>query len=316
MLLTALLAGAFALGCQTRTSNDAAAFSRIVGTQGRQPGQFSKPRAVAMTGANDLIVIDRTGRIQRLDFETGEVRAKWLLPRYDNGTPTGMTLGPGDVTLWIADTHYQRILQYDLDGKLLFSFGEEGTEPGQMIFPTDVCPDPLDGSLWVCEYGLRSRVMHFSSTGEFINEWGSGEYAYADLQRPMAISVDAQGRVFVVDGGNHRVLAYSRQGELLFSWGEAGEAPGKLKYPYDMAFAPDGTVYICEYGNSRVSHFTAEGEFLGFWGTPGYKAGELFSPWGVAVDSEGRVAVADTNNGRVQIIERPRRAFTGGGDAT
>jgi DNA-binding beta-propeller fold protein YncE len=310
-----VLALVLAAACGRDPGGTGSAPTRIIGSQGRQPGQFSKPRAVAMTAAGDLVVIDRTGRVQRLDAETGEVRAKWLLPRFDNGTPTGMTLSGDEKTLWIADTHYQRILQYDLEGRLLFSFGEAGTEPGQMIFPTDVCPDPLDGSLWVCEYGLRSRIMHFSATGEFLAEWGSEEYAYADLQRPMAISMDGQGRLFVVDGGNHRVLAYNRAGELLFSWGEAGEAPGQLKYPYDLAFGPDGTVFICEYGNSRVSHFTAEGEFLGIWGGPGHGPGELFSPGGVAVDAQGTVAVTDTNNSRVQIIERAGRAFTRGGGA-
>lgn len=314
-----LLAAGLLGGCGGGTSRDAATGARdaqVIGSHGRQPGQFSRPRAIVLTEENDLVVIDRSGRVQRFDARTGEVRGRWMLPDYSNGTPTGMTLDPRDNSLWVADTHYQRILQFDLDGNLLFSFGEQGTGPGQMVFPTDVTPDPLDGSLWVCEYGLRSRIMHFSATGEFLAEWGSGEYDYADLARPMAIAVDAQGRLFVVDGGNHRVLVYDRQGTLLNSWGESGEAPGRLKYPYDLAVGDDGTLYICEYGNSRVSRFTADGEFLGMWGLPGHRPGELFSPWGVAVGAGGVLAIADTNNGRVQIVRRPERAFRMGRNAT
>lgn len=281
----------------------------IVGKLGRQPGQFVKPRAVALTKDDQLLVIDRSGRIQRFDSISGEYQSKWQLQEFSNGTPTGMTIDPRDGTIWLADTHYQRIVHYDHEGNILFQFGKHGTNPGEMIFPTDVCPDPADGSLWICEYGLRSRIMHYSATGEFLGEWGSGEYEYTELQRPMAITVTNDGRIFVADGGNHRILIYNRKGELLDSWGEAGEAPGQIKYPYDLAFDNEGMIFICEYGNSRVSRFTSTGEFLGMWGVPGHDPGELFSPWGVAVGPDGRMAIADTNNGRVQLIAHPEELF-------
>lgn len=288
--------------------------ARLIGSFGNQPGFFTKPRAVAITPDEKLIVIDRSGRMQRFDFETGEYETHWWLQDYTNGTPTGITLDPADGTLWVADTHYQRILQYDSNGNVLFQFGEEGTEPGQMIFPTDVCPDPLDGSLWVCEYGKRSRIMHFSVKGEFLNEWGSADYEFTDLQRPMAIAIDDEGHLYVADAGNHRILVFDRQGNRLDAWGVPGERPGELKYPYDIALTPEGTLKVCEYGNSRISHFTTDGRFLGWWGMPGRGTGELFSPWGVTVGPDGEVVVADTNNGRIHVIDRPGRAFAESGE--
>lgn len=289
--------------------------ARVIGAVGRQPGQFAKPRAVAFAQDNSLYVIDRSGRIQIMDSETGEFISKWNLPGWSNGTPTGITVDNDGESLWVADTHYQQILHYDRDGNILTQWGEDGTDPGQMIFPTDVCPDPDGRTVWVTEYGQRSRIMQFTRDGEFVREWGSGVYEYSDLQRPMAIAVSDDGSIFVADAGNHRILIFDRDLGLRATWGEPGEEPGQLKYPYDIAFAPDGTLYVCEYGTSRVSRFTADGDFLGLWGGPGHDAGRLYSPWGVAIAPNGFVAVADTNNGRIQIIEQPERRFNSGGSA-
>ncbi len=299
----------------TGTGAGGAVDARVIGAVGRQPGYFVKPRAVAVTDADELVVIDRSGRIQVFDVNSGEFLRKWDLQDWTNGTPTGFSIDPKDGTMWVADTHYQRIIQYDTQGKILTQWGKEGTNPGEMIFPTDVCPDPDGKTVWVCEYGLRCRVMQYTREGEFVQEWGSGEYEYSDLQRPMAIAVDADGHILVADAGNHRILTFDRDGTLLNSWGTPGEEPGMLKYPYDMALAADGSLYLCEYGNSRVSRFTAKGEFLGAWGHPGHEPGGLFAPWGVAVCPDGRVVVADTNNGRLQVISKPLKAFVREGNA-
>ncbi|MEQ8821440.1 MAG: hypothetical protein RLY93_14475 [Sumerlaeia bacterium] len=286
--------------------------SAVLGHQGRAPGAFSKPRAIAIDGLNRLAVIDRTGRIQTFDLRTLALLEEWELPSYSNGTPTGMTLDPVDDTIWLADTHYQRILHYGWDGTLLGSFGESGTGPGQMIFPTDVALDPDGETLWVVEYGHRARLMQFTRGGDFVREWTTEPYEYTDAQRPQALAIGEDGLIYVADAGVNRVLVFSREGELLRSWGEAGNAAGELWFPYDIALGPDRTLYISEWGNSRVSHFTQEGEFLGFWGIPGHDPGMLWQPWGVAIGPGGQLAVADTENHRVQLIDRPEKDFTKG----
>lgn len=282
---------------------------RIIGRKGNQPGQFSKPRAVAVTQEGKLIVIDRSGRFQSFELESGKYLGKTVLPEYSNGTPTGMSLDRRDGSLWIADTHYQRILRYDSAGNLLQKFGEVGIGPGQMIFPTDVCPDPVEDVLWVTEYGEKNRLIKFSRDGRFLEEWTGPAWQETELLRPMAVEVDHRGRLLVADAGHHRINVYDKAGNLLTHIGRPGTGPGELKYPYDVAVAPDGSIYVCEYGNSRISHFSDDGKYLGTWGRPGGSAGELYAPWGVCVGPRGDVVVADTNNNRLQHIEVPGTVF-------
>lgn len=308
----ACIAGAVWLACANLVScrgHDPARGVRVLGKRGTQPGQFSKPRAVAVAPGNKLVVIDRSGRFQSFDLDSGKYLGKTMLPAYSNGTPTGMSVDPRDGTLWIADTHYQRILRYDADGNLLQQFGEVGTGPGQMIFPTDVCADPVEDVLWVTEYGEKNRLIKFTRDGRFLEEWAGAAWQETELLRPMAVEVDSRGRILVADAGHHRINIYDRAGNLTGHIGKPGSGPGEMKYPYDISIAPDGSLYVCEYGNCRVSHFTAEGRFLDSWGGPGGAPGELYSPWGVCVGPGGDVIVADTNNNRLQHIPNPATVF-------
>ncbi|MCC6546108.1 SMP-30/gluconolactonase/LRE family protein [Candidatus Sumerlaeota bacterium] len=306
LVLICLLAGCGPSGSETGNFRGAMAF----GESGRQPAQFSRPRAVTFTKSGLIAVIDRTGRLQLFRKENWEFVRQWRFPQYGNGTPTGITTDPTDDTLWVADTHYSRIIHYDQEGRIIKMFGKAGENPGQMIFPTDAVADPDGKTLWVCEYGRRNRIIKMDREGVFEKEWGSEVFDSGDLGRPMAIclSDDAQ-RLYVIDAGNNRVVVYDRDGKELKRFGRDGNGPGEMIYPLDMAMAPDGSLYVMEYGNCRVSRFTQDGKFLGAWGEPGYSLGQLYSPWGCAVSQEGDLLMADTNNNRLQLLKDPTKYF-------
>lgn len=282
----------------------------MIGEPGRQPGQFSKPRAVAVTGEHDLIIIDRTGRVQVFDLRSNAFLHQWRLPAWENGTPTGISADPQDGALWVADTHYSRILVYNREGNLLRQWGEYGEEPGKLFFATDVCPDPDGETVWITDFGRRNRVMQFTREGEFLQEWGAEVHTSDELNRPMAIAVAPDGeRLYVVDAGNHRLNVYDREGKLLEYIGSVGDGPGQLRYPYDLAVAEDGSLFVLEYGNHRVSWLSEDGAFLGAWAGPGSDPGELASPWGCALAPDGTLIIADTMNQRLQILRNPARFF-------
>ena len=282
---------------------------RVISSHGPHPGYLTSPRAVAVDQDGEVVVIDRSGRVQLFDIATGEYKGRWMLQRHDNGTPTGIAFDSTDNTLWVADTHYQRIIQYKTDGTILTQWGEYGHRPGEMVFPTDVCPDPDGETVWVSEYGLRSRVMHYTRDGKIIQEWGSQEYEYEDLSRPQSLIIDEEGLLYVADAGNHRVNVYTRDGEKVRGIGEPGKGPGQLGWPIDLSFGPDGNLYVVEYMNMRVSRFSRTGEFLGSWGQPGYQPGDLFSPWGLTFSPDGQMVIADTYNNRLQVLDTIERHF-------
>ena len=111
----------------------------IFGGVGLGPGEFSYPRAIAAEPEGSVFVVDKNGRIQRFNAE-GEFETFWRMPETEQGKPVGLSVHP-DGRIFVADTHYHRVMVFDRDGQLLDSFGREGTGDGEFQLPTDIAFD-------------------------------------------------------------------------------------------------------------------------------------------------------------------------------
>lgn len=309
-----------AVSCDSSAGNGWSAPDVItaIGEPGRGPGQFVKPRAAAVSPDGDLFVCDRTGRIQRFD-SAGNLTASWNLPyvtdptkaRHDPrlaerpaGFPVGMTFDAAGGRLLVADTHYHRVLIYSPDGRLLGTFGEYGTGPGQFVYPTSVAPDGR-GFLYVAEYGGNDRIQRFTTEGRYVSEFGGPGSEPGRFSRPQTVLIDPAGNLWVADSCNHRICVFTPDGELLRMIGGAGDGPGRFSYPYGMAFDGSGNLLVAEFGNCRLQKLSTEGRPLDSWGRTGAGIAELNSPWSVVVDSQDAVYVVDSGNNRVLRFRWP-----------
>ncbi len=300
-----LLAMVWADAQQQEGSSQTGRLEQTWGDHGRLPGQLHLPRAMAIDTADQLYIVDKTGRIQVFDRDGHYLRG-WQTPESANGKPTGLTFDRSGL-LMVADTHYYRILFYQPDGTLLSDRtlgGQLGQRPGEFGLVTDVVQDSK-GCYYVAEYGEYDRIQKFSPEGDFLLQWGGHGSQPGQFMRPQNLAVDDEDRIWVADACNDRiqVFAVNEAGaELVRMWGQRGSELGELRYPYDLLLDGEGHLYVCEFGNHRVQKFTLEGQSLGSWGTRGRRAGELFNPWAIVRDRRGRLHVLDTYNHRVQRI--------------
>lgn len=294
------------VGCRRPPSLDEAPFNptMIIGATGRSPGQFVYPRGMALdTGRHRLYVVDKTGRIQQFDRQGHFVDAI-ILPTFDRGFPTGISVEPNTGSLFIADTHEHRVLVYDLDGRLERTIGSEGQEPGQMLYPTDIACGP-DGMLFVSEYGGNDRIQAFDHDGNPLYAFGTFGFGAGEFNRPQSVEYDAKrNELVILDACNHRVVVTDLKGNWKFSVGKPGRGPGELNYPYGLVLQPDGTFLVGEFGSSRIQHLARDGTCLGIFGTLGAEPGYLQTPWGLAADGDS-LYVVDSRNDRVQVLARP-----------
>jgi DNA-binding beta-propeller fold protein YncE len=297
-----LLAIAALPGCY-REEPDVAAVDAVFGTTGLGPGEFSYPRAIAISPVDGRVyVVDKspTARIQRFGPD-GRYEHQWPMSEAANGKPTGLCVDQQN-RVWVADTHYHRVVVFDRDGHELLRFGEQGEGPGQFTFPTNVAVD-RDGNAFVGEYGGNDRISKFSPEGKYLFSFADKSSGAGWVERPAGLVFDESGELWVADSCHHRICRYDREGKFLAAFGSPGGLPENLNYPYGLALEKRGTVLVADRGNNRIARFSRDGRFLGSWGTHGRARGQISQPWGVAVGKDGLIYCLDSWNNRVQVID-------------
>jgi DNA-binding beta-propeller fold protein YncE len=302
-------------GCSKRNATDtnfaslqSSIFSHveIIGSRGTGPGQFNKPRSLALDTNDNLFVVDMTGRVQKFSSD-GNFLLSWQMPQTDLGKPKGMCRDR-DGNIVVLEPHYQRVNHFAPDGKLVAQWGVKGTNAGELTLPRAIAVDTKNNVI-VSEYTLVDRVQKFFARGErCLATWGAPGLAPGEFNRAEGVCVDAADRIYVADSCNHRVQVFSSEGKFLRAYGKPGKDAGEMSYPYDIGVDEQGRQYVCEFGNSRIQVFDANDRPLEIIGHAGGEPGEFANPWSIAFDSKGNLYVADSQNHRVQKLIRKKNA--------
>jgi DNA-binding beta-propeller fold protein YncE len=161
--------------------------------------------------------------------------------------------------IYVSDGYQNaRVHKYSPDGKLLLSWGEPGTDPGQFNLVHNIACDDA-GMVYVADRE-NHRVQVFDGNGKYQGQWNN-------LARPCGLFV-------------------TRGKEPLGFIGELG--------PETVATLTSGVPNL----GPRLSVVSAKGEILAHLGTQpiGEGAGQFIAPHGIAVDSRGDIYVAEVSN--------------------
>jgi DNA-binding beta-propeller fold protein YncE len=170
--------------------------------------------------------------------------------------PTNLAIGP-DGMLYVTDGYGNaRVHKFTPDGRLVLSWGEPGSGPGQFNLPHGIAVDS-QGRVYVADRE-NSRVQIFSGEGRFISEW-------TDVARPMQVCIDRDDNVLVSEVGWHaglypwqqppaadapaaRVSIFDSSGVVRARWGEKANpcAAGNFYAPHDLCLDTRGDLYVGE----------------------------------------------------------------------
>lgn len=210
----------------------------------------------------------------------------------------GIRVGP-DRNIWLVDVSGHKVLKMTPEGRVLMVIGGVGDKPtGQnskdgFNRPTNLAFAP-DGSFYVSDGYVNSRVVHFNKDGDYIGQWGQKGKADGDFQLVHDVVFDSQGRLYVADRDNWRIQIFDGDGKFLGKWTDIGD-PWGLDY-----FAKENAIYMSDGANDRVIKLSLDGKVLGTLGSHGRTPGKFFFPHSIAVDSTGAIYVAEIRNWRVQ----------------
>ena len=90
---------------------------------------------------------------------------------------------------------------------------------------------------------------------------------------PMAICVDGEGDVYVLDYKMFCVKKYNSDGKHLLTFSRKGEGPGELARAYRMTMTPDEQLAVFDSDNHRITVFDRDGEYVRAQGFQGWVTG-------------------------------------------
>lgn len=126
-----------------------------------------------------------------------------------------------------------------------------------------------------------------------------------EFKKPMGISFDKSGNMYVADTENNRVQVLKKNGQFshVIGSGQQGSGKGELSYPTDTGVDSHGFVYVVDSGNSRLAVFTTQGKFVRTIGREGKQEGEFSNPRKICVTKDNYLIITDSDNNRVQIFD-------------
>jgi DNA-binding beta-propeller fold protein YncE len=162
--------------------------------------------------------------------------------------PTSLAIGPGG-ELYVSDGYgNSRVHKFAPDGRLIKSWGEQGTGPGQFSIVHTVCV-AKDGTVYVSDRE-NYRIQVFTPDGDYITEW-------TDFHRPCGMFMGPDELLYITEmyTRNARVpqplhprfSVWSLDGKMLARWGADDVwQPGNLYAPHGLWGDKDGNIYIGE----------------------------------------------------------------------
>ena len=267
--------------------------------------ELKNPCGVAVTDDNHVIItecsvdcvtiLDREGKkVKSLGGEGGSGNIKFVYPR-------GVAITP-DKFILVSDDSDHRIQKISMDGYLIASVGERGSEPLQFNTPFGIAISPITGQVYIVDWSNHCiQVLNPDLT--FSHSFGSQGSANGQLLCPRDIATDSQGLVYVADTYNHRIQKFSPDEKFVGQFGNRKFGSGQLKWPNGITIdtAATGLVYVSEEWNHRISVFTSDGVFVRKFGSKGSNIDQFNNPYGLAFDKDGFLYVCDKNNRRLVV---------------
>ncbi len=123
-----------------------------------------------------------------------------------------------------------------------------------------------------------------------------------NLDKPLAVAVDADGSIYVGNNGRANIEVYNRSGKLLRSIGN-----GNILMPNDMIIDRDNKLYVVDSKSNIVKVYNAlTGSLLSTIGSAGDGAGQFNFPVALAIVNNAwgkELHVADQGHTKIQVFD-------------
>jgi peptidylamidoglycolate lyase len=195
-----------------------------------RPGRGFEPSATELLERPAVLMFDE---------KTGELLASWGARTFL--VPHGIT-SDDDGNIFVTDVGLQQVFKFSHDGRQLLALGTPrvgGWDATHFNQPTDIAIEK-DGTFFVSDGYVNSRVARFDKSGRHLGEWGRKGSGQGEFSNPHGLAFAGNGDVLVADRENSRIQVFDRKGAFKQQW--LGAKPtGRV---FSVAVDPAGAMYV------------------------------------------------------------------------
>jgi peptidylamidoglycolate lyase len=293
------------------------------------PGQVQMGEAagIAVDTNGHVLVFHRPGRgfdpaateklaeppVLEIDADSGKLINSWGANMFL--VPHGITIDQAN-NVYLTDVGLQQVFKFTHAGKQVLALGEPGVgkwDATHFNQPTDIAIRP-DGSFYVSDGYVNSRVAIFDRTGKWLQEWGRKGSGPGEFSNPHGLAfVTGNTDVLVADRENSRLQLFDRAGTFKRQWAGATDAQTTGRV-FGVAVDAGGAMYVgirrADYDTQHTGVLKLDRNWkivasIGFG-----KAGDpVFNAvHDIAVGRDGSIYVAETRTKRVVKL-RPVNSY-------
>lgn len=260
-----------------------------------RPGRGFDPRASTSLPDPTVMVFDAA---------SGKLVNSWGANRFR--VPHGISVDEQN-NVYLTDVGLQQVFKFSHEGRLLIEIGEPGVGAWNATHfnqPTDI-EIRRDGTFFVSDGYINSRVALFDPQGKWIREWGRKGARPGEFSNPHGLAqVAGSSEVLVADRENSRLQLFDQNGKFKREWRGAtdAETTGRI---FSVATDAAGFLYLgirrADYDTKHTGVVKLDRNLklvtsVGF-GQPGNPVFNAVHD--IAVGTDGAIYVAETRTKRV-----------------
>ena len=245
----------------------------ILGEEQRKPSEtVVRPYGIAVWNGKIYVCDMTANNVKVFDLEQ---KRFYVLGRGIIVAPTTVCID-SEGYKFVVESWRKLIQVFDPADKHLTTFRLKEGRP--------TCVAAVGNQLFVTDIPGNRIVVLDRSTGKQLRTFGKKGSGPGEFLKPIAITRDSKGFLYVSDQWNYRFQKLDTGGKPLMSVGKPGDSYGHFQRPRGIAVSPDGVIYVVEVVFEVVQMFNQKGQVLmgfgNFHGAPGFLEG----PAGIAVD--------------------------------
>ena len=213
-------------------------------------------------------------------------------------SPSGIAIDP-DGNVYVVDAGNSMVEKFDPAGKLLLSWGSEGTGNGQFVHPSGITVTKK--YVFVADTG-NARIQMFDNQGKFLYQWGGYGNEEGQFHTPAGVAHDSFGNLLVADSDRNKIQIFNSQDVYTGAIRPVLTPGGNFTALNGISVDSRDDFYLSSPDN-RILKFSDAGDFMNFFGSGGSEQGRFNNPTAITTDSQDNFYVADTDNHRIQKFD-------------